>query len=245
MAKAPAFQFYSADWFIDTAQMSRAAKGLHIDLLAIQWSNGFIECDINGNPVALSGDDLALFRLICGKYSVTAPGKLQNLKLEEVRAKQLKFSAKQREKGLKGGRPKPDQSQSKAKPNPEEIQMKAIIEDEVEDVDEVVDEIQVGGTGEGWNQFPKERFDLNEIEIGSCAEFIHLTKHVTLSVERIKDFWVAFQINQFTGQKFYETRTDAVKHFRDWLKFQDFDEKVKRVTGQHTQAKPEGSFGFS
>lgn len=160
MAKAPAFQFYTADWFIDTAQMSREAKGLHIDLMAIQWSNGFVEADEFGFPLGFSESDLGLFKTIKHKY-LFADGKLINPKLEEIRAVRSKFATKQSGNGSKGGRPRknydfenPDESQEKPKENPNESQIVKINNPEIsqkkplEDEDEDIEDYEEGGTGE-------------------------------------------------------------------------------------------------
>lgn len=163
MAKAPAFQFYSADWFIDTAQMSRAAKGLHIDLLAIQWSNKFIEADEKGNPVGLSIEDLALWETIRHKY-ILSEGKLTNQKLEERRAAHEAFRDRQSENGARGGRPKsqtkakqkPNKSHLKPKLNPDESQKNPLEDEDEDEVEEVIEEgnEELGdGVEEGHNPY--------------------------------------------------------------------------------------------
>lgn len=47
MPKPPAFQFYTRDWLSSSAvrTMGLAARGAYIDLLAIQWQDGFIPDD--------------------------------------------------------------------------------------------------------------------------------------------------------------------------------------------------------
>lgn len=192
MAKAPAFQFYSADWFIDTAQMSRAAKGLHIDLLAIQWSNKFIEADENGNPVGLSADDLALWETIRHKY-ILSDGKLTNQKLEERRAAHENFRGRQAKNGGKGGRPKnqkeptqnPNITQTKPKLNPNESQ-KNPLEDEDEEEDEVKEEEMGDGVEEGHNPYLVP------------AMLVAWKKHIpTYPEEQAKDFPALLSLSEF------------------------------------------------
>jgi hypothetical protein len=78
-----------------------------------------------------------------------------------------------------------------------------------------------------WNTNPSEKeiqdLALSDLEIQNCREFIYRIKKLELTSERINDFWMAFKIQQFTGAKFYQTHSDCIGHFRDWLKFRDAD----------------------
>lgn len=66
--------------------------------------------------------------------------------------------------------------------------------------------------------------ELMEMELHGAVEFIaHLRKGL-LTTARVNDFWQAFRLN-LTGEKFYNSRAELVKHFRNWLKTQDLSEK--------------------
>lgn len=101
MAKDPAFSFYAQDFIIDTVQWTRAAKGLHCELLAIAWINGYIEANEAGEPVELDGDGIKLWNSRVSKKWVLQDGRLYNPKLEETREARKKFKEGQSEKGKK------------------------------------------------------------------------------------------------------------------------------------------------
>lgn len=95
----------------------------------------------------------------------------------------------------------------------------------VKDKDKDKDSLGESVKGENWNCKPVEHFELSELEVGKAEQFVRFSLHITLSQERIIEWWNAFQINHFNGINFYESREKAVKHFRDWLKFQDLKEE--------------------
>lgn len=46
MSKAPAFQFYAADFLVDVKHLKSCERGVYITLLAVQWVNGGLPKDI-------------------------------------------------------------------------------------------------------------------------------------------------------------------------------------------------------
>lgn len=89
MSKAPAFQFYAADFLVGTAAMSAEEVGAYIRLLAYQWEQG-----------GLSSDERALRGLagarrisaaVLSKFPKSDDGLLRNARLEIERAKQAAF----------------------------------------------------------------------------------------------------------------------------------------------------------
>ena len=82
--KAPAFQFYAADFLVGTAMMSAEEVGGYIRLLCYQWTHG-----------SIPNDDAVLQRLTgCGgnavasirhKFGIGSAGGLVNERLEQVR----------------------------------------------------------------------------------------------------------------------------------------------------------------
>lgn len=123
MAKSPAFQFYASDFLTDTQSWEIEEVGIYIRLLANQWVNGSLPNDLK-RLSRIAGCDLETLKkawVILGfKFFEDEHGFLHNLKLEEIRGKQMTFREKQVLNGLKGGRPK----KTEPKQNPKETQTK-------------------------------------------------------------------------------------------------------------------------
>lgn len=111
MAKDPAFSFYAQDFIIDTTQWTRAAKGLHCELLSIAWINGFIEANEKGEPLEMDEEGLKLWRSRVGKKWVLTDGRLYNNRLEETRETRKRFKQKQSEKGRKSAEKRASENQ--------------------------------------------------------------------------------------------------------------------------------------
>lgn len=89
------------DWLMGTRGMNAQTKGVYIGLLIYQYDNGFIPSSLD--ELKLIEPEVGfVWVLLKTKFShEVSPGKLQNLKLEEVR----NFWNKQKNNGQKGGRP--------------------------------------------------------------------------------------------------------------------------------------------
>lgn len=114
MSKAPAFQFYAADFLIDTAEMTGQEVGIYIRLLCYQWVNESLPSD----PKRLSSiaiDLLDVWQDISYKFVEGDDGRLRNPRLEETRRVQQEHSEKRRIAGSKGGKAK--QANSKKSSN--------------------------------------------------------------------------------------------------------------------------------
>lgn len=104
MAKAPAFQFYAADFLTDTSDWTPEEVGVYIRLLSTQWINGSLpnEMDrlarISGTAVATM---VEIWLTLGCKFVEGSDGKLFNPKMEEVRHQRENFLKKQSEKGKK------------------------------------------------------------------------------------------------------------------------------------------------
>jgi uncharacterized protein YdaU (DUF1376 family) len=102
MGNPPAFQLYSADFYMDTNDWTIEEIGIYTRLLLTEWTNG-----------GLPNDDVRLARIAgCGtkkfqkswrsisfKFHPNGDGKLINTRMEESREKQAQYIEKQREKG--------------------------------------------------------------------------------------------------------------------------------------------------
>lgn len=104
MSKAPAFQLYSNDFFVDTITWELEELGLYTRLLFVEWSNGPLENDLKklAKIAGISPKKFTnLFQIVSTKFVQTDEGKLINIRLEETRQEQLEYRKKQQEKGLK------------------------------------------------------------------------------------------------------------------------------------------------
>lgn len=95
MRKAPAFQLYSNDFFVDTITWELDELGLYSRLLFVEWSNGPLPNDhkklakIAGiSPKKFSN----LFQIVSQKFIENDDGNLINVRLEQEREKQYKYS---------------------------------------------------------------------------------------------------------------------------------------------------------
>lgn len=98
--KAPAFQFYASDFYMDTIAWTDEMVGLHIRLLCQQWTNGKIESDEN-YPVHLTEKQKKNFDKIRGKYE-EKNGFFFNKKLMKVKQKRDEFIKKAIKTGTEG-----------------------------------------------------------------------------------------------------------------------------------------------
>ncbi len=100
--KAPAFQLYSADFFMDTGEWSIEEIGIYTRLLLSEWCNG----DLPTEPTRLAriaGCDPKRFKnrwlVVRTKFQVNGNGRYINLRMEEEREKQRKYRELQSQKG--------------------------------------------------------------------------------------------------------------------------------------------------
>jgi hypothetical protein len=101
------------DWIRGTRGMRAEVKGVYIGLLLHQYDEGFIPSDLD--TLSLIEPEVGkVWVMLKNKFKEISPGKLQNEKLEEVRA----FWQKQRINGKKGGRPKVRKPKSNPNDNP-------------------------------------------------------------------------------------------------------------------------------
>ena len=102
LKKAPAFQFYPADFIADTTDMTAEEVGGYIRLLCHQWTTGSIPND-NERLARIAG--LMGVPSVCyclTKFVLCADGMLRNSRLEQIRVDQQAFRAKKSEAGLNG-----------------------------------------------------------------------------------------------------------------------------------------------
>lgn len=89
------------DWLKGTLGMKAEVRGVYISLLLYQWDNGFIPSDLE--TLSLIDQEVGkVWVMLKDKFVELSPGKLHNVKNDEVKA----FWSKQRKNGITGGRPK-------------------------------------------------------------------------------------------------------------------------------------------
>lgn len=128
MAKDPAFSFYAQDFIIDTFQWTRAAKGLHCDLLSIAWINGYIEANEAGEPLEMDDEGLLLWRSRVKHKWIFREGKLFNNKLEETREKRKSFKESQSTKGRASAQKRSTETQPNNNPGSTPVQPGTTVE---------------------------------------------------------------------------------------------------------------------
>jgi len=102
--KAPAFQMYAADIYMDTNEWSAEAFGIYNRLLNHQWVNGSIPADMKTlaqiSFVSIKKMSKSWPEMV-SKFEYDDTHRGRNKRLEETRQKQLQYSEMQREKGRK------------------------------------------------------------------------------------------------------------------------------------------------
>ena len=121
MSKAPAFQFYAAEYLADenVQLLSLEQEGIYIRLLAYCWREGSIPAEpeklarlCKGCSVGSLAGVLDLF------HAIGEDGRLSHRRLDEERIKHERYRLKQAMNGARGGRP--------LKQNPDESQIKGL-----------------------------------------------------------------------------------------------------------------------
>ena len=110
MAKAPAFQLYAADFYMDTASWTAAQIGVYFRLLMYEWVNGGIP-ESNAERARIAGiDHRSMAKMwsvvVAKKFTMNVANMYVNPRMEEIRNKQIKYIESQRLAGIKGAEAK-------------------------------------------------------------------------------------------------------------------------------------------
>jgi len=87
-----------------------------------------------------------------------------------------------------------------------------------------------GGGEEGIFPAPDFEIELDDMKIGQAVEYLSITKHITATREIVLTLWTVFKTKNFTGAKFYRTRSDIISHFFESLKYAKIEQN-----GAHKQ----------
>lgn len=103
MSKAPAFQTYAADFYIDTNSWTIEEIGIYQRLLLTEWANGSVPND-EERLARIAGCKLKIFKkfwpIISQKFSQNGNGNLINKRMEQVRENQHKYIESQKQKAI-------------------------------------------------------------------------------------------------------------------------------------------------
>lgn len=107
VGKAPAFQFYAADFLVGTAAMSAEEVGIYMRLLCYQWTHEGLPAD-DRVLRRVAGTRKMIPAAVLAKFDTGEDGMLRNPRLEAVRREQAEFresraeSARKRWSGKQG-----------------------------------------------------------------------------------------------------------------------------------------------
>jgi Domain of unknown function (DUF4373) len=116
-----------------------------------------------------------------------------------------------------------------------ECESNAIKERKGKDIKEIKESKEISPA-----QFPTREtsFTLNGTEIQDAKEIYHRATGQLPTDKDIGNFMAIFVNINFTGQKFYENRTEIVKHFKNWVKSQKLQNgKSNHQSAIHLQSK--------
>jgi len=106
--KAPAFQLYAADFYMDTASWTCNQVGAYIRLLMYEWINGALPKEIS-HLSRIAGIDIRNMQkmwsaVLAKKFIIDDANMLVNPRLEREREKQQNYRKSQEESGRRGGK---------------------------------------------------------------------------------------------------------------------------------------------
>ncbi len=120
MTKSPAYQYYAADFEMDTADWTVDEVGIYQRLLNYEWVNGALPDDLSklARIVRISLQKMkSKWPILEHKFSKNGEGKLVNRRMEEERENQLIWREKSRLGGIKSGMSKRRVVQRVVEPN--------------------------------------------------------------------------------------------------------------------------------
>ncbi len=207
MAKDPAFLFYPGDWLGGTMGMTLEEKGAYLELLVMQWNSGRITDTAAKRLVGAE-----LWHKLAHKFSADGNG-LFNKRLEHEKQKRKKHSENQSNNAKKRWN-RDSSGNATALP----------LENANENINETENEVKDRGTGKGdWNTKPSSaemNLELDPVKGGAVVELFAISKNHTLTASELSGLWSVFKKQNFTGQKFYQSKHDVYSHFINWSKTQ-------------------------
>lgn len=205
MAKDPAFLFYPGDWLGGTMGMTLEEKGAYIEMLIFQFNNGKFSEEQATQIIGAKN-----WPKIRQKFSKKNQF-FFNERLKEEIEKRRKHCEYQTERIKKRWKNRNNPGNTPVLP----------LENENENT--------VFSVFKKESTIHEDTTGLSELDKQKTIEFCWITLKRNYSQEAIYDLWKAFLINN--QDQFYPKKAERVRHFRNWIKTQPFDEKPKKVVG--------------
>lgn len=222
MAKDPAFLFYPGDWQLGTMHLTLLEKGCYMELLVLQFAKGkFTEAQAKH---MLNGSFDLAWATIREKFDTDGTF-FWNRRLELEKEKRKRFTDSRKSNGSI----KKSEASAKHMPKHMENTNENINKDELVVLDR--------GVGKDWVTKPDKEFyemDLDEVKGGAVKQLFKISKNHNLTNDELKGLWYTFKIQNFTGEKFYQSPNDVFSHFINWSKNQT-------VNGTHKQNNSDGT----
>ena len=173
-----------------------------MDLLHAQFNNGPLSLD--EVKAVLGGDFGQAWPSLQKKFSVSPEGLFFNERMENEKTKRKKHSEHQRSNALKRWK-KDDSCDGICDGNATAYAMAMPLENENENRNESKDELE-------------------ELEAGKTVEYCRITLSRDYDINRIRELWVAFVIQNPT----HPSKKEKIRHFRNWIKTQPYEHVVKK-----------------
>lgn len=213
MAKDPAFLFYSNDFLTGTYTMSDEQVGKYIRLLCLQHQKGELTEKDMLNVCKTYDEDI--FSKFIKEGNIYFNDRLRN------ESEKRKAYSESRKKNRENKNKNKDMSN---------ISKTYVSHMENENENVIVNKKEIKPNSKNLD------YQLNDTQIGSCIEYIKLTKQKTVSKDFINSLFAVFK--QKTKDKFYNKEADLYSHFLNSLKYEKIeDEKAPRIKPNDDKAK--------
>lgn len=258
MAKQPYIPFYVGDYIKDTRRLPLAVRGAWVDLLLFMWDEP-VRGEIIGTMEEFSGIlscsqkdcefvvNLLIEKKVCdheklsgGKIKIISRRMKKEADISIKRSLSGKRSAEERSKSQQNSSKYSTNDSAKNKQNTE-------YEYEVDNEDEIG--IKKGGVGENWNPKPSTDemgLELDSVKAGAVIELFKFSKNHDLTKKELDGLWSVFKAQNFTGEKFYESKNKVYSHFINWSKTQNINgtSRIKSSPSKPVaEIQPSGGFG--
>lgn len=216
MSKLPAFQFYPGDWMKDplVSMLTPQSRGIWVDLICAMHENNR-SGEITGTEEQLARISRCTFEEFSQSLQEISSTKVGDVTFCNKNVTVINRRMKKEYKEKEAIRLRVKRFRKKVESNENVTPLSS--SSSSTSVNNIKKE------GDKWVSKPTEHFDLTTEEIHATKQYIFHLKHKTLSVNDIKNFWIAFQSRSFDGDQYYENRAKCIGHFKSWLNKTDFE----------------------
>jgi hypothetical protein len=197
MSKDPAFLFYSNDFLTGTYTMTDEQVGKYIRLLCLQHQKGELSEKDMLNICKRHDEDI-----FC-KF-IKENNFYYNERLREVANKRKAYS---------------ESRKKNRESKPKDKDMSNISKTYVQHMENENENVI---TNKNKVKTDLKDFELNDVQVGSCIEYLKITKQKIVNNEFIKSLFAVFKLK--TKDKFYNNEADIYSHFLNSLKYEKIDD---------------------